>query len=351
MNDEQAAKPKAAGSFGRTLLIVLALLLLLLVPFLPWLIRGLNQRAAEAAVKAAGGRASYGKRLHADATYVTDEKRRGKKGMVADVFGEAFVEQLTQVEIKKPLERPYVLGRLSKLRELEILDLSGAGVSDDDFKLIARCETLKKLWVGQDGGKVTAAGIAELSGLPNLASLGLDNLALSDEAMDSIAGHTTLKRLYMDGTQVTDDGVSKLTGLQGLMGIGLQGTSITDAAIDALLAMKELEEVRIGNTGVTNAGVSKLASLPKLKSLNLENNKLTDDGLAWLADAKTLEIVDLSGTQVTDAIADTLASMPKLITVYLHRTAVTKPAWEALRRELGSGVQVQHSEHSELATQ
>ena len=256
MNDEQAAKPKAAGSFGRTLLIVLALLLLLLVPFLPWLIRGLNQRAAEAAVKAAGGRASYGKRLHADATYVTDEKRRGKKGMVADVFGEAFVEQLTQVEIKKPLQRPYVLGRLSKLRELEILDLSGAGVSDDDFKLIARCETLKKLWVGQDGGKVTAAGIAELSGLPNLASLGLDNLALSDEAMDSIAGHTTLKRLYMDGTQVTDDGVSKLTGLQGLMGIGLQGTSITDAAIDALLAMKELEEVRIGNTGVTNAGVS-----------------------------------------------------------------------------------------------
>ena len=75
-----------ASGKSKLVLIVIAVLLLVTLPFVPWLASGLRQSSVEGAVVAAGGRASYGKRLFEEGDYVTDEKKQGKS-FVGDLFG------------------------------------------------------------------------------------------------------------------------------------------------------------------------------------------------------------------------------------------------------------------------
>ncbi len=336
MND--SAEPKRSSS--KLVLVVIGLLLLATLPFLPWVFHGWAQGSAEQAVIAAGGRASYGKRLFEEGDYVTDEKRQGKT-FIGDLLGDAFVEKLTQVELRKELPDSSVLGKLRKLGDLEILDASGANFGDEQLKLFADSAGLKKLWV--NGSRISAAGLEAISGLPTLMSLSIDDTEIGDDAMESVGKHANLKRLYMANTKITDSGIEKLSGLSVLLGIGVEGTGVTDTTVEHLSKMSALKEVRLGDTSITNAGASKLGALKNLQSVNLTNTRLTADGLGWMAEAPELEIVDISGTDIEDDIVDILLKMPKLVSVSLRKTSISADAVQQLKRNL-RGATVQYDE-------
>ena len=352
--ETKSDKPKSkAGLIG--LLVIVGVLLIAALFLLPWILRGSNQGGVVTAVKAAGGLATYGFRLSEDATYGMNEKKGGQRGFVEDMMGEAYTEPLTQIIWKKTSFDSGLIGRIAKLPALEIIDLSGpakkggsiqtTNLSDNDFKSLCGCATIKKLWA--NGGQIGDDGAASLTGLPNIQSLSLDHTQITDEAMNAIGGQANLKRLYLEYTGVTDAGVEKLAGIAGLQGIGLQGTKVTDRSMDTLVKLTNLEEVRLGDTAIGGA-VAKLATLPKLQELNLEGANVTDADLTWLADCEKLEKVWLSRTQVTGDIASTLKQMPALLLVHLNETAVSRDAWVAMRQQLGRNVNVQIEAYEEL---
>gem|GEM_PF-4691726 len=354
MTETKTDKPKSkAGLIG--LLVVVGVLLIAALFLLPWILRGSHQGGVVTAVKAAGGRASYGFRLSDDATYGFNEKKGGERGFVENIMGEGYTEKLTQIIWNKSSFDSALIGRIADLPALEIVDLSGptrsdgtlepTNLSDIDFENLCGCPTIKKLWA--NGGQIGDAGAASLTGLPNIESLSLDHTQITDEALNAISGQAKLKRLYLEHTAITDAGVEKLAGLEGLQGIGLQATKVTGKSIEILAKLTELEEVRLGDTAVGGA-VAKLVALPKLKELNLEGANVTDADLIWLKDCEKLEKVWLSRTQVTDEIASTLAKMPALILVHLNDTAVSQDAWVAMRRNLGRNVNVQIEAYEEL---
>lgn len=333
MNDQQVMPSR----WGRGVFIVIGLLLLVSLPLIPWFSRGLKQSGTAKAVIAAGGRASYGKYLHDTADYVKDEKIQEKQ-LIKDVFGEAFVDKLTQVEVRKEIPDALVR-RISRLPALEILDASNANLDDADMKRLAAAKGLKKLWI--NGSQVTAEGLRQLSELPNLMSLALDDTAIDDAALEFLVGHAELRRLYLANTAVSDAGIPKLTRLTKLLGIGLEGTKVSDQCLSEIARFPELEEVRLSDTLVSDDGVSVLSKLPKLKSLTLSNTKLTSAGLSWLPDCQSLEILDLAGTAVDDSVIDVVAEIPQLVSVSLRGTSVSDDAINQLKRRLGRGVTVQ----------
>ena len=338
MNDSQPQSTNAPERKGvPAALVVVGILFLISLPFVPWLARGLNQQSAENAVIAVGGRASYGKYLLEEADYFRDGKQQGKS-FIRDLFGDAYVEELTLVELRKEVPKS-VLTQVSQLPHLEILDASGANFDDADVAIFSDCVSLKKLWI--NGSRATAGSVETIAELPNLMSLNLDDMSVDDDALTSIGKHPELKRLYLARTQVTDAGVAKLTGLGKLLGIGLEGTEVTDGSTEHLAKLQTLKELRLGDSAITDAGASRLSKLTNLQSLNLEDTKLTTAGLSWLADCEQLEIVDLSGTDVTDVIINVLAAMPKLVSVSLRNTAVSPAAIEELKRALGPTATVQ----------
>lgn len=343
MSDKHDSHAGAKTFRGQSVLAVVGLLLLVALPFIPWLSRGISQRSAANAIKSSGGLASYGKRLLDGADYVKDEKRRGEKSLLADLFGDPFVEQLTQVQLRKPIQNRSVLNSLPKLRHLEILDATGAQFTDEDLRIIADCPTLKKLWV--NGGSITAAGLNSIAQLPNLMSLSLEETPVDDVAVAAIVEHSNLKRLYLKNTNITDTGVAQLTVLTGLLGIGLEGTRITDASVQELAKMSSLQEVRLSNTAITDTGTAPLASLPNLQSLFLNNTEVTTAGVSWMKDSQQLEFVELAGTKVNDDVIPVLAAMPKLISVDLRKTSLSRDAVDELRQH----VETVQSEFSEIA--
>lgn len=333
MNEIEAA-PK---NWGKIIMIAVGVLLLATLPLVPWLSRGLKQSGTEEAIVDAGGRASYGKKLVETGDYFMDKTDRDKRWM-RDLFGEAYVDELTYVEFQKEVPKQLV-GRIAALPYLESLDASNGQLNDDDVKKLEKAVTLKKLWLNSNDA-ITAEGFAVFANLAELASLALDDTAIDDATLDTVAGLKKLKRLYIANTNVTDAGVAKLIGLNQLLGLGLEGTKVTDTGLVDVAKLSALEEVRLSQTAITDKGIKELSKLPQLKSLTLVDMDITSAGLTWLPQCENLEILDLAGTKVDDSVVDSVAQIPKLVSVSLRRTSVSDDAVNRLKRQVrGATVQ------------
>lgn len=335
MNHEEKSQEKAKSNIGRNLLFLVGLLLLVILPFVPWLSRGFNQGSLAKAVRDSRGRAEYDKYLLETGDYskVTTDTA---KTMIGDLFGEPFVRKLTSITLTGELDR-LIFKKAAGLRHIETLDLNDSNLEDSHLRLLANCKTLRKL--SCNNTKITNAGVNEIAGLTELVSLGLEGTAIDDAAMESVGKLTGLKRLYMMNTPVTDQGVMKLKDLPNLLGIGLEGTSVTDQALETIVTMKQLVNVRLSDTAISGVGAAKLAQLPKLQELNLANTQLKTDDLGWLSECNELEVLDLMGSQVTDDIGDVLTKMPKLTSVNLRKTTISDQAAKAISKQLGITVQ------------
>jgi hypothetical protein len=100
------------------------------------------------------------------------------------------------------------LANLSKLTELQVLNLDSTGITD--------------------------AGVEHLKGLTGLQALCLDNTRIGDEGLEHLKGLTRLRHLSLNNTQVSDAGVKRLRELTGLQMLGLDGTQVSDAGVAEL---------------------------------------------------------------------------------------------------------------------
>ena len=111
-----------------------------------------------------------------------------------------------------------------------------------------------------DAGKVSEAGVAELSSYPNLEDLYLSGDRLAADEIAAIGRLTSLRSLFLEGTNVTDADLGALSGLKRLAYLGLGGTAITDAGLPALARLPALKRVDLGD-GVTAKGLAELRRL------------------------------------------------------------------------------------------
>ena len=172
------------------------------------------------------------------------------------------------------------LNQLSKLAELECLDLGQANLRRD-----------RGVWVD------SAMGTTEFPlALPQLKRLfAPDNMLTGSD----LAGCTSLAELDLSGAKLELPDAQTIGQLRRLRILDLRYTPLDDAMLGELAGLPELRMIDLSRTQVTDAGLAHLAALPHLHSVWLANTAVTDAGLAELARCPELESVRLTGSGVT----------------------------------------------------
>jgi Leucine-rich repeat (LRR) protein len=192
------------------------------------------------------------------------------------------------------------LSRLAPLKELESLDLIGAGhFSPFAMQSLAGFKELKSLRLADSS--IGDEGLAHLHGLTKLEHLAVSNSKITNAGLARLAGMKQLSTLNIGGNDITDEGAATLAAFLKLENLDLTHTSITDQGLERLLMLPELTQLSIGRTRITEAGVKSLGAKLQLTRLALQNLPVVDATLAALEPLGNLEVLDLKGTRVTAA--------------------------------------------------
>ena len=102
------------------------------------------------------------------------------------------------------------VAEMRRLRQLEFLDLSLTGVTDE--------------------------GLKALQDLPRLRALGLAHTRITGPGLGYLAGLTELRYLCLGATAITDTGLRRLKGLKQMRRLGLAATKIS---AEGLVGLKD----------------------------------------------------------------------------------------------------------------
>ena len=105
------------------------------------------------------------------------------------------------------------LAKLTNLKNLRYLDLSGSGVTSVGLKTLAGLPKLQRLSLWNVKG-VNDAGASSLESLKNVTSLDLSNTGVSDATLRALAKLPNLQRLYVSDTAVTADALTAFKKLR-----------------------------------------------------------------------------------------------------------------------------------------
>jgi Leucine-rich repeat (LRR) protein len=99
------------------------------------------------------------------------------------------------------------LAKLSSLKKLRALDLSGASITATGVKTLAAFHDLRRLSLWNVKGMDDAAA-APLEALASLTSLDLSNTPIGNDTLRRLGGLPKLRRLYVSETNMTGDAVA-----------------------------------------------------------------------------------------------------------------------------------------------
>lgn len=146
------------------------------------------------------------------------------------------------------------------------------------------------------GSKVTPAGLELLAKLPNLRSLTVSAMELSEGHFQAIAKLTGLRELHARSYRGEPAALRHLNGMPQLEVLDLAfGARVDDNALTVLEDLPALKEIDLMGTPVTDAGVPLLSRFPALQKINLHKSRImTGDGF------KKLETPDLRWLNVSE---------------------------------------------------
>ncbi|XVF29494.1 hypothetical protein REPUB_Repub15cG0125700 [Reevesia pubescens] len=195
-------------------------------------------------------------------------------------------------------------GKLSKLRHLEMLDLSYNYFNDSTLSSLTKISSLKSLNLA--GNYLTGSnhpeGFGKLSKLRHLEMLDLSYNYFNDSTLSSLTKISSLKSLNLAGNY--------LTGSNHPEGFG------------KLSKLRHLEMLDLSYNYFNDSTLSSLTKISSLKSLNLAGNYLTgsnhpEDHFKWLSRLSDLETLDLSDNNLTNNFLLHLGGLSSLRTLIL----------------------------------
>jgi Leucine-rich repeat (LRR) protein len=160
---------------------------------------------------------------------------------------------------------------------------------------------LRGTWVGD-------TDLRRLNELPELAALDLSLTHITDQGMNEIKGLRGIVDLNLYFAEyITDEGVAAIKDWKKLKRLNLHGTKAGDNALEHVAGLTSLEWLNVGSTLMTDVGLERLTQLPNLKELTMGGNEMGDAGLQALRQMPGLTYLDLAGRQGTDKNVWTIA--------------------------------------------
>jgi hypothetical protein len=157
------------------------------------------------------------------------------------------------------------LSGLEPLVRLRVLDARIAGLGDDDLETVAKFTELRDLGLRGANG-ITDAGIEKISGLKSLEALWISGTGITDKSLETIASSfPNLRALAVRSNDITDAGVAKLASLQELQELYLEDTAVNNEAIKSLASLPKLTLLGLENSDVSEGLLDILRTYPNLE--------------------------------------------------------------------------------------
>ena len=194
--------------------------------------------------------------------------------------------------------------------------------------------------------KTSPEALRELSKLPELEALDIScfyydpnaggmqtRYKLRDEAAEVIASFPKLRSLKLFQTEISDDGMAELCRISGLETLVVSSPTITSASFDHVAKLKSLTHLGTWIWKIDDSHIAKLSQLPNLTSLGLVTD-LTDQSVPHVTTLGQIERLTLRGEGITDASVPHLLRLSKLQWLDVSDTSINKlgPAAKELRR-------------------
>ena len=169
------------------------------------------------------------------------------------------------------------LAKLSGLRKLEVLDLSGVDIHEPGLRSLSKLKNLK--WLQLDFTDYTNS---RRDNEPTL---------LDDVAMQHLGELTSLEELRLECARLAKDGIEHLAKLKQLVSLELLDCEgLDEAGLEHLAELPKLKSLRLSRSDVGDSGLAYLEPLTHLKELYVERSKATRDGLVKLRNALPLSV-------------------------------------------------------------
>ena len=154
--------------------------------------------------------------------------------------------------------------------------------------------------------------LRDLPGLRRLRLVGVFN----DAEIEQLRGLTQLEELHvLGGPGLTEEGIANLSNLTNLKSLGLS-CPLTDKGLSHLSGLRNLEELAIicdfGTEPITNSGLHHIRGMTKLHDLFIGHSVIDDNGLSVLQEMNRLDTIALLDSQITDAGLRHLTEFPRL---------------------------------------
>jgi hypothetical protein len=151
--------------------------------------------------------------------------------------------------------------KLSSLSQLEMVSISRfENFSDDTLAQLAKCRSIKRLYLSTHEQQLGPAGFAQLAFLPALDTLGVN------------------------GPSVTDKCIKRLVEIKSLRSLGIDSPMFTNEGMRSIGEMKDLARLGLTSETVSAEGIRHLVALPKLVGLYLTKCPIGDGALGPVGD-------------------------------------------------------------------
>jgi len=284
------------------------MMVLVLVISLPlgWKARRASiQRRAVAAVQALGGRIAYEDELDAEG-FPRLPHRPGGPAWLRRWIGDEFFQEVGWVNIDAGNKRGRVdddfIAAVGDFDRLQGLSIRGSGDQRD----------------GQDHRRITAAGLARLTGLRRLRVLHLRGAPIDPAIGDLLGSWPALEDVELsdlgDSPKTLHGScLAHLARLPGLRKVIITTLASCRAAdVEPLTRLEHLEQLGLDRSPASEAGVARFGSLPTLQVLSLPRTELTEPTLAELARIPGLGSLDFDGSRLPAGGLRALAGLTRL---------------------------------------
>jgi Leucine-rich repeat (LRR) protein len=265
--------------------------------------------AAESAerIHALGGRASQNA-----SGQVVDVNLRGSWVNDADMIELGRFPELQRLDLSHTRITDEGLLRLKSAAKIVDLNLFYVEqITDQGMTAIKNWTNLKRLNVR--GTRISDGTLEILSRMPQLEALDIANTQISDDGYDYLITLVNLKELSLGRSRLSDNAIKALRLLPTLTYLDLGGPgkrskrAMSDETVSAIAELQDLVTLKLGHSNISNHGVEILSRLGNVKKLSLAGCRtIGDPSVAAIKGWKSLQYLDLQDTAMTEAAIDSI---------------------------------------------
>ncbi len=223
------------------------------------------------------------------------------------------IKDLRELDLSHCMVGKISLDPVAKHVELEALQLKNTALIDATVASIGNLEKLRHLSIADT--RVTANGLWRLTRLKNLQSLNLSGTAI-DDRLQAISSLKSIIKLDLGDTNVGVDHSTLgrvLTSLPALQELNLKSTKVTDDLSPYLGEMKQLASLNLSRTSISSKSLPALAMLSNLRGLDLSDCAHIGLGAGkYLSQCLGLVSLDVSDTSISPSDLEQVTRIPGL---------------------------------------